>query len=170
MSYDSTKAGDNVSWYFSPPSEAPGPCTVSLDRRTACHAGPIDSDVGPLALGNFNPTMSGYGLDRQFRGEIQALQVFGSRASGRGALKADEINLRLRMPVSDAGATKRNVGAPDPGASAEKPDADKLRAHTWQGRDGTWGQPADTILGEGKDSEASEAIIKVVDNPAPRPV
>jgi hypothetical protein len=50
------------------------------------------------------------------------------------------------------------------------PKADQLRAVTWQGRDGTWGQPADKILGEGKDSEASEAILKVVDSPDPRPV
>jgi hypothetical protein len=100
VSYDSTASGDNVSWYFGAPSEAPGQCTVTLDRRTAYHAGPIGSDVGPVALGNFNPTMSGYGLDRQFRGEIRALQIFGSRAAGRGALKADEINARLQPPPS----------------------------------------------------------------------
>ena len=39
VSYDSTKSGDNVSWYFSAHSDAPGPCTVTLDRRTAYHAG-----------------------------------------------------------------------------------------------------------------------------------
>jgi hypothetical protein len=50
------------------------------------------------------------------------------------------------------------------------PTADQLRAVTWQGRDGTWGRPANEIIGEGRDSEASEAIIKVVDGPDPRPV
>ena len=50
------------------------------------------------------------------------------------------------------------------------PTADQLRAVTWQGRDGTWGKPADEIIGEGRDSEASDAIIKVVDRPDPRPV
>jgi hypothetical protein len=58
------------------------------------------------------------------------------------------------------------------------PAADKLREVTWQGRDGAWGTsdfnvkaPAlDSILGEGKDSEASDAIIRVVDRPDPRPV
>ncbi|MFO1477222.1 MAG: DUF5060 domain-containing protein [Verrucomicrobiota bacterium] len=98
VSYDSTKQGDNVSWYFSPPADAPGGAQVKLDRRTAYHAGPIDSAVGPLAIGNFNQTMSGYGLDRQFRGEIAGVQIFGSRASGRGALTADEINSRLKTP------------------------------------------------------------------------
>ena len=61
---------------------------------------------------------------------------------------------------------------------ARYPTAEKLRSTTWQGRDGTWGAPAvgtktlpiDHILGEGKDSEASDAIIRVVDRPDPRPV
>jgi hypothetical protein len=50
------------------------------------------------------------------------------------------------------------------------PTADQLRAVTGQGRDKTWGKPADEIIGEGRDSEASEAIIKIVDCPDPRPV
>ena len=58
------------------------------------------------------------------------------------------------------------------------PTADTLRSVTWQGLDGAWGtsyfgvegKPLDTLLGEGKDTEASEAIIRVVDKPDPRPV
>jgi hypothetical protein len=58
------------------------------------------------------------------------------------------------------------------------PTADRLRAVTWEGRSGAWGAPAIgttskrlmEILGEGKDSEASDAIIKSVDRPDPRPV
>ena len=50
------------------------------------------------------------------------------------------------------------------------PTAEQLRAITWQGRDTTWGKPVDEIIGEGRDSEASEAIIKIVDRPDPRPV
>ena len=58
------------------------------------------------------------------------------------------------------------------------PTADQLRAITWQGRSGAWGttnvgttaKPLDQILGAGKDSEASEAIIQVVDRSDPRPV
>ena len=91
VSYDGTASGDNVSWYFSAPSDTAGPSAVSLDRRTSYHAGPVDGEVGPLVIGNFNQTMQSFGLDRQFRGEIRALQVFGSRAGGRGALKADAI-------------------------------------------------------------------------------
>jgi hypothetical protein len=92
VSYDATASADNVSWYFSAPSDTPGQSAVSLDRRTAYHAGPVDGDVGPLVLGNFNETMQSFGLDRQFRGEIRALQVFGSRLDGRGALKHDAIS------------------------------------------------------------------------------
>jgi hypothetical protein len=53
---------------------------------------------------------------------------------------------------------------------ARYPTADRLRAVTWGGRDGTWDRPAEEILGEGKDSEASDAIIRIVDRPDPRPV
>ncbi len=91
VSYDSTASSDNMSWYFSTPSDTPGQSTVSLDQKTSYNPGPVDSDVGPLVVGNFNETMKAYGMDRQFRGEIRALQIFGSSKDGNGALKADEI-------------------------------------------------------------------------------
>ena len=50
------------------------------------------------------------------------------------------------------------------------PTAGQLRSVTWEGLSGTWGKPASEILGSNKDSEASEAIIRVVDKPDPRPV
>jgi hypothetical protein len=50
------------------------------------------------------------------------------------------------------------------------PTAEQLRAVTWQGRDKTWGKPAAEIIGAGRDSEASEAIIKIVERADPRPV
>jgi hypothetical protein len=50
------------------------------------------------------------------------------------------------------------------------PTANKLRSMTWQGRSGTYGKPAHEILGDGKDSEASQAIINLVDGPDPRPI
>ncbi len=48
--------------------------------------------------------------------------------------------------------------------------ADELRAVTFQGRSGTWGKSVGNNIGEGKDSEASEAIINIVDKPDSRPV
>jgi hypothetical protein len=53
---------------------------------------------------------------------------------------------------------------------ARYPTADRLRAVTWEGRSRAWNRPADEILGDGKDSEASDAIIRVVDRSDPRPV
>jgi hypothetical protein len=41
---------------------------------------------------------------------------------------------------------------------------------TFQGLSGTWGKSVNNNIGEGKDSEASEAIIKIIDKPDPRPV
>ncbi|QLQ36739.1 nucleoside hydrolase-like domain-containing protein [Micromonospora robiginosa] len=45
-----------------------------------------------------------------------------------------------------------------------------LRSVTFQGRDGTWGKSTANNIGAGKDSEASDAIIRIVDKPDPRPV
>jgi hypothetical protein len=53
---------------------------------------------------------------------------------------------------------------------ARYPTADALRSVTWQGLDTSWGKPVEEIIGEGKDSEGSDAIIRIVDRPDPRPV
>lgn len=59
------------------------------------------------------------------------------------------------------------------------PTADALRAVTFEGKGNNngikiqWGcgkQPADAIIGQGKDSEASNAIIAAADKPDPRPI
>ncbi len=50
------------------------------------------------------------------------------------------------------------------------PTADYLRSVTFQGLTGTWGKSVSNNIGAGKDSEASDAIIKIVDKPDPRPV
>ena len=51
----------------------------------------MGADLRGLVIGNFNQTMHSYGLDRQFRGEIRGLQIFGSRIRGRGALSIEVI-------------------------------------------------------------------------------
>ena len=91
VTYNANESADNVSWYFSAPMHAPEPTDITLDRTTTYNVGSVDSDIGPLAIGNFNKTMGNYGWDRQFRGEIRGLQIFGSRVGGRGALKKEEI-------------------------------------------------------------------------------
>jgi len=50
------------------------------------------------------------------------------------------------------------------------PTADQLRWVTWQGRDKTYGKNGVKNLGKGMDTEASDAIIRVVDKPDDRPV
>jgi len=80
-----------VVWYFSEPLAAPGTTEIKLDRRNAYNAGPVSIDIGPLAVGNFNQTMRSFGMDRQFRGEIRALQIYGSLLAGRGALSLEMI-------------------------------------------------------------------------------
>ena len=89
VTYDGTKTADNVGWYFSRPQDQPGEAALVLDRKTTYNAGPVAGDIGPLVIGNFNETMHSYGLDRQFRGQIRALELYGSRISGRGALSLE---------------------------------------------------------------------------------
>jgi len=96
VTYDASKSEENVCWYFSPPLDAPGPTEIRLDRKTTYNRGRVGADLADLAIGNFNRTMHSYGLDRQFRGEIRGLQIFGSRVSSRGALELETI--RKHMP------------------------------------------------------------------------
>lgn len=91
VTYDIGRPQDNVGWYFSPPLDTPGAAEVALDRRTTYHNGPVGTDLRDLAIGNFNRTMHGHGLDRQFRGDIRNVQIFGSRVTGRGAQSLEAI-------------------------------------------------------------------------------
>ena len=50
------------------------------------------------------------------------------------------------------------------------PTADALRAVTFQGLSGTWGKTIANNIGTGKDSEASNAIISLVDKVDSRPI
>ena len=50
------------------------------------------------------------------------------------------------------------------------PKPDYLRSITFEGRSGTWGKKDTENIGEGKDSEASNALISIVDKPDARPV
>ncbi|MBM4155242.1 MAG: DUF5060 domain-containing protein [Lentisphaerae bacterium] len=89
VAYDGTAERDNVRWSFSAPLDSPDPAAVlAPDRVTSHAAGPVGADIGPLAIGNFNATLRGAGLDRQFRGEIRALTLFGSRTGNGGASPA----------------------------------------------------------------------------------
>ena len=54
----------------------------------------VDEGGGDLVIGNFNKTLQGAGLDRQFRGKIRGLQIHASRMGARGALPLEKIRHR----------------------------------------------------------------------------
>lgn len=91
VTYDASRSQDSVHWYFSPALDAPRPAEVKLDRTTSYNHGPVGTDLRGLAIGNFNETMHSFGLDRQFRGAIRGLQIFGSRLAERGAFGLEAI-------------------------------------------------------------------------------
>jgi hypothetical protein len=89
VTYDGTKDKDNVAWHFGDSDAA-----AKLDRTTTYSRGPTGKGSGPLTLGNYNETIHRHGLDRQFRGRIRGIQIFGSRIGPRGALSLREIQRR----------------------------------------------------------------------------
>ena len=93
------------------------------------------------------------------------LEVEGLVASsGTYANIANKSNIHDILNLYDQ--VDENLRKHDP----RYPTADQLRSVTWEGRSGNWGKPANDIIGEGKDSEASEAIIKIIDREDSRPV
>ncbi|MEA5259403.1 DUF1593 domain-containing protein [Arcicella aquatica] len=50
------------------------------------------------------------------------------------------------------------------------PTAKQLRAVTWQGLSGTYGRPASEVIGKGRESEASEQLIKLLEKDDDTPI
>jgi hypothetical protein len=86
VTYDSSREEDSVHWYFGD-EDTP----AELDRTTSYSTGPVDEGSGGLVIGNFNKTLRGAGLDRQFRGWLRGITIFGSRTDSSGALSRTEI-------------------------------------------------------------------------------
>lgn len=86
VTYDSAKSKDNVCWYFGDEN-----AKAALDKKTTYNNGPTGKDSGPLTIGNYNETIHSNGKDRQFRGQLRSIQIFGSRISSRGALSQEAI-------------------------------------------------------------------------------
>ncbi len=91
VTYDATRDEGNVRWYFGTPD---GP--ARLDRVTSYCPGPTGQGSGPLTIGNYNETLHQAGKDRQFRGRLRGLAIFGSRISARGALGVEAIRQHQR--------------------------------------------------------------------------
>ena len=93
VTYDATKPRDNVRWYFGA-EDTP----AVLDRATTYNRGPTGAGSGPLTIGNYNTTIHRHGTDRQFRGSLRGIRIFGSRVSSRGALGLAAIRKQQAGP------------------------------------------------------------------------
>lgn len=89
VTYDAGQQRENVCWYFGDENTP-----AELDRKTTYNRGPVEEGGGDLVIGNFNKTLQGAGLDRQFRGRIRGLQIHASRMGARGALPLEKIRQR----------------------------------------------------------------------------
>jgi len=119
VAYDSMKRENNVRWYFGGP-KAP----AVLDRTNTYNAGPTGAGSGPLTVGNYNRTIHRHGTDRQFRGQLHGIQIFGSKTGGDGALGLDAIR---KLQVDPAAVPDFTAPAPKVVASptpAPTPEGD----------------------------------------------
>ena len=86
VTYDATRGDHNVRWFFGGENNP-----ATRDRSRTYLQGPTGAGSGRLTVGNYNETLHRYGKDRQFRGEIRAIQIFGSRVGSSGALDLKAI-------------------------------------------------------------------------------
>ena len=96
VTYDAMAARDNVGWHFGSPDSP-----ATLDRRTTHAAGPTGAGSGTLTIGNYNETIHRHGTDRQFRGTLHGLAIYGSRFGPSGALDLERIR-RLQTETNPA--------------------------------------------------------------------
>jgi len=92
VAYDGMKDTDKVRWYF---GDAKTP--ARLDKTTSYSRGATGTGSGELTIGNYNETIQWYGLDRQFRGRLRGIEIFGSRGTAGGAVDLSEIRKRQKM-------------------------------------------------------------------------
>jgi len=86
ITYDGTKAKNNVHWYFGDED------TLAQPDRTVSYAqGPTGRGSGMLTIGNCNDTIHQQERDRQFRGKLRRIMIFGSRFGPLGALPLTDI-------------------------------------------------------------------------------
>ena len=104
VTYDAAKRSDNVGWYFGGPKTP-----AKLDRTTSHHAGPTGAPSGTLTIGNYNQSIHRHGTNRQFRGQLHAVQIFGSRTGQTGALNLPAIR---KLQTDPAAVPDFNAPAP----------------------------------------------------------
>jgi hypothetical protein len=99
VTYDGSKQKDNVRWYFGDVY-----CPAELDRTTSYSRGPTGKGSGTLTIGNYNKSIHQAGKDRQFRGRLQGIEIFGSRIAQRGALSLSDIRRRQQKDRPNTGS------------------------------------------------------------------
>jgi len=147
---------------------------VSLNSVIAKQRIVISSDFPPLDV---IPGGAAYGPDekRSDPDDIQSMVrflVYANEFKVEGLIAscatlawiADKQNMFDIIDLYDQ--VDDNLRLHDP----KYPTAAALRKVTYQGLSGTYGKPADQIIGKDKDSEASEFIINLVDNNNPDPI
>ncbi len=106
VSYDGTRKEKNVCWYFGS-QDSP----AKLDKKMTYPAGTTGNNCGPLTVGNYNETIHKHGTDRQFRGRLHGIQIFGNKRGADGALDQQTIR-RLQADTE----TQPNFALPLPKA------------------------------------------------------
>ncbi|MHC4207655.1 MAG: hypothetical protein ACYSTT_23620, partial [Planctomycetota bacterium] len=99
VTYDGSKKKDNVRWYF---GDADSP--AMLDKITSYSRGPTGKGSGTLTIGNYNESIHRAGKDRQFRGSLRGIEIFGSRIAHRGALSLNDIRRRQQNDRPSTGS------------------------------------------------------------------
>ncbi len=96
VTYDSTLPGRQVRFYF-------GSALEDAELRGACDGerGPVGGRTGPgLSVGNVNAAARPAGAERNFRGLLDEIRIFGSTSDGSGALPLDRIIALQNREVS----------------------------------------------------------------------
>jgi hypothetical protein len=95
VTYDAMKSKENVRWYF---GDANHP--ARLVKTTSYSRGPTGTASGTLTIGNYNESIQQHGKDRQFRGSLRGIEIFGSRIGPRGVLSLSDIRQRQQQDTS----------------------------------------------------------------------
>lgn len=135
----------------------------------------VSTDFPPLGV---IPGGAGFGED-EFRSDpddVQSMIRFllytnELKVEGLIASAATVANYASTRGIDDLITLYDQIDENLQGHDPAYPSADVLRALTWLGQSGSYARPASEIIGPGKDSEASEAIIRLLDDKSdPNPV
>ncbi len=117
VTYDSDARKDNVRWYFGGPTAPAG-----IDKTNSYNNGPTGKKSGPLTVGNYNRTIHKHGMDRQFRGQLHAIQIFGD-ALDIAAIRKQQADANVRpdfkAPAPKVVSAVAAVGAMNPTDAAD---------------------------------------------------